>query len=284
MIFAASAQLLNDAVANNYIVGAFNVFNAESIRAVVKAADAAGVPVIVSVGEPDLNFMGADAVAALTEVEAEKVDIPVGLHLDHGTSLGSVVRCIQAGFSSVMIDASDISEEEGIAVVKQTVNLCHAVGVSVESMVGSLRLATEDEDGVGEGGTREELTDPEKAEVFVRRTGIDALAVSVGTEHGSFLVGKSPEIDMVRLAEISRRVDIPLVVHGGSAICDAQLKETREHRVGKINIGSALRVAFRDALVDAFKEPRIDAREALKRAEDAMRQVVSDRIAKLSLT
>jgi fructose-bisphosphate aldolase, class II len=147
-------------------------------------------------------------------------------------------------------------------------------------MVGSLRLALE---GEGKGDSVEERTDPLKAGTFSRSTGIDSLAVSVGTEHGSFLMGKRTEIDMRQLMEIARNVDIPLVIHGGSAVRDEQLKELRNHNVGKMNIGSAMRAAYKKAFAGALQDDHLDVREAAVKARLAMYDVAANKIAMLTL-
>ncbi len=280
MPLTTSTQLLKEAVAARRVIVAINVFSAESAGAVIRAAEDADAPVILSVNPPDLQHVGGDEIAAVVRVKAGRARVPVVLHLDHGMNLKTVVQCLRAGFTSIMIDPSPFSEEQGLAVVRTVVEICHDVGVPVESMVGKLRLAVKAE---GEGDFAEELTDPRKAGEFAAGTGIDSLAVSVGTEHGSFLVGRPARIDMALLEKISRKVDVPLVIHGGSAVGDEQLRRLRRYRVGKMNIGSALRVAYRRAMIAALQEERVDVREASARAEEAMYEVVREKIRVLTL-
>jgi len=280
MALVSSAEIMAAAARSKRVVVAFNVFNNESIDAVIKAAEDAQVPVIIGVNEPDLYHFGIDEIAAIVRIKAERARTDVILHLDHGMSVGVIARCIKAGFTSVMMDPFKVLDQEKIAVVRQVVEFAHAVRVSVESMVGSLRLALE---GEGEGDSVEERTDPLKAGTFSRSTGIDSLAVSVGTEHGSFLAGKKTEIDMRQLMEIARNVDIPLVIHGGSAVRDEQLKELRNHKVGKMNIGSAIRAAYKRAFADALQDDQLDVREAAVRARLAMYDVAANKIAMLTL-
>jgi ketose-bisphosphate aldolase len=280
MALVSSAAIMSNAARSKCVVVAFNVFNNESIDAVIKAAEDAQVPVIIAVNEPDLFHFGIDEVAAIVRIKAERARTEVVLHLDHGMSVGVIARCIKAGFTSVMMDPFQVRDGEKIAVVMRVVEFAHAVGVSVESMVGSLRLALE---GEGEGDSVEERTDPLKAGTFSRSTGIDSLAVSVGTEHGSFLTGKRTEIDMQQLKEIARRVDIPLVIHGGSAVRDEQLSELRNYNVGKMNIGSAIRAAYKKTLVSALQDGLMDVRDAAVRARQAMYDVASNKIAMLTL-
>jgi ketose-bisphosphate aldolase len=280
MALVSSAAIMSNSARNKSVVVAFNVFNNESIDAVIAAAEEARVPVIVGINEPDLFHFGIDEVAAMVCIKAQRAKTDVILHLDHGMSVGVVARCIRAGFTSVMMDPFQVHDKDKITVVRQVVEFAHAVGVSVESMVGSLRLALE---GEGEGDSVEERTDPVKAGTFSRSTGIDCLAVSVGTEHGSFLAGKRTEIDMQQLKEIARNVEIPLVIHGGSAVRDEQLKELRNYNVGKMNIGSAIRAAYKTALASALQDSLLDVREAAARARQAMHDVARNKIAMLTL-
>ncbi len=275
-----SAEILGDAVLSKRVVVAFSVFNNESIDAVINAAKESRVPVIILVSEPDLNHFGIDEFVATVRIKAERTKTEVILHLDHGTNLGIVARCIRAGFTSVMTDPFIVHEQEKVTVVKQMVEFAHAAGVSVEGLVGSLRSALEVE---GEGDSAEERTDPLKARAFACATGIDSLAVSVGTEHGSFLIGKKTEIDMQQLADISRNVDIPLVIHGGSAVRDDQLRELRNYHVAKLNIGSAIRAAYRNALVAALPDASLDLREINVCARQAMYELARHKIAILTM-
>jgi len=165
------------------------------------------------------------------------------------------------------------------------VEICHAVGVSVESMVRKIHLAFGDEgEFIQDTIEDEELTDPDRAVEFVNNTGVDALVISVGTEPGSYLTGKQPEIVSPLLAEISNCVDsVPLVVNGGSAIPDNDLRKMKAFPVAKLNIGSMLRATFRDSLFNSIHEnPHIDMREALKKAEKATQKVVLEKIRLLS--
>jgi ketose-bisphosphate aldolase len=231
------------------VVAAFNIFNNVSIDAVLGAAKDANKPVILEVNETDLYHCGIEELVETVRIKAERTKVDAALHLDHGMSLEIVAKCIRAGFSSVMIDPTNIRTDKRIQIIKEVVDFAHPVGVMVESMLGQLKLAF---DTSGEGGTFEKLTDPDEANQFANLTGIDILAVSVGTEHGSFIIGKKAEIDMVRLHKISENVAIPLVVHGGSAVSDEQLRNLRNYHVGKMNIGSAIRMAYKKGLLEAF--------------------------------
>jgi tagatose 1,6-diphosphate aldolase GatY/KbaY len=279
MALVSSADIIRKMVMHKQIIVAFNVFNNESIDAVILAAEEANRPVILELNETDLNHFGIEEIAALVRVKAKRAKTDVILHLDHGMSLEIVARCIRAGFTSVMIDPSMTEESKRIPLVKEVVNFSHAIGVTVESMVGQLKLAL---DVDGEGGTFEERTDPTEASIFSKATGIDTLAVSVGTEHGSFIIGKKVEVDISQLAQIAAKVDIPLVIHGGSGVSDEQLCELRKYHVGKMNIGSAIRVAYRKTIKTALQEELLDIQEANDRARHAMYEVALHKIKMLS--
>lgn len=261
-------DLVKESVAQKKVIVAFNVFNDASIDAVLKAAKEAGRPVMLEANESDLFHYGIEELAAVARIKAEKAKVDVSLHLDHGMSIDVVAQCIRAGFTSVMIDPSEFEEGQKVAKVREVMDFARPLGVMVESMVGHLRLAAGLEGGHAE---IEERTDPEAARRFVEATGCDVLAVSVGTEHGSFLVGKKAQIDMPRLRKIAELVSIPLVVHGGSAVGDEQLRELRNHHVGKMNVGGAIRVAFRKGILEAYQQDEMaDVQDALDRAKQKM--------------
>jgi ketose-bisphosphate aldolase len=252
-------------VEKNEILIAFNVFNEDSIVAVIKAAEEVNRPIAIETNESDLEFFGIDNVVSIATRLASKAKVPVSLHLDHGMSYSIVSKCVRAGFSSVMFDPTDIDEAHKEEEVANMVKFCRATGVTLESMVGHLQLALDEEN------TDELLTDPDEAKKFVDATDMDLLAVSVGTEHGSYVLGKESKIDMVQLGKIQEKVSIPLVVHGGSGVSDAQLRELRTYHVGKMNIGSAIRVAYKDALMEVYaKNPIADIQEAREYAIDKM--------------
>jgi ketose-bisphosphate aldolase len=259
----------------------FNLFNNASINGVLRAAKKADRPVILGITEPDLAHYGLEELVETVRIKAERAGVTAALHLDHGMSLEIVVRCIRAGFPSVMIDPSAIETEKRAPVVREVMDFARSVDVMVESMVGQLKLAL---DAVqGESGSVEELTDPDEAARFVRETGMDLLAVSVGTEHGSAIVGKQAEIDMPRLKAIAAKVAIPLVVHGGSGVAEAQLRELRNYHVGKMNIGGAIRVAYTKAVMKALAEnPYLDMNDADALGEEAIYEAALNKLRILS--
>lgn len=263
------------------ILVSFNLFNNASINGVLRAAKEVNRPVMLGVVEPDLAHYGLEELAATVRIKAERAGVNAALHLDHGMSLDSVIRCVRAGFTSVMIDPSNIAPERRVHVVREVMDIGRALNIMVESMVGQLKLALDEIKG--EGNSIERLTDPDEAAAFVRETGMDILAVSVGTEHGSAFLGRQAEIDMPRLRAIAAKVPVPLVVHGGSGVSEAQLRELRNCNVGKMNIGGAIRVAYTKAIMNALTEnPRMDMTEADAIGEEAIYRAALEKLRVLS--
>lgn len=233
-------QLLEVAKENKFAVGAFNVADSNFFRAVVEAAEENDSPAIIAVHPTELDFTKDDFFQyVLTRVKNSPV--PFVVHMDHGDNLASIMRAIHCGFSSVMIDGSLLPFEENIAVTKEVVDVCHKLGVSVEGELGTIgNTGTTIEGGVSEVI----YTKPEDAERFVTATGIDTLAVAIGTAHGIYPKDVQPKLKMDVLTAIKERVDIPLVLHGGSANPDAEIAKAVEIGIQKVNISSDYKYAF----------------------------------------
>jgi ketose-bisphosphate aldolase len=274
-------QLLKEMTSRREVIISFNLFNNASISGILRAAKTVNRPVILGITEADLAHYGSEELVETVRIKSKRLGVTSALHLDHGMSLAAVARCIRAGFSSVMLDPSNIEVEKRIPIVRELMDFARPVDVMVESMVGQLKLALDEIKG--EGSSVEELTDPDEAARFVRETGIDILAVSVGTEHGSAIVGRQTEIDMPRLRIIASKVDIPLVVHGGSGVPEAQLRELRDCHVGKMNIGGAIRVAYTKTIMKALTEnPRMDMTAAEALGEEAVYEAALHKLRILS--
>ncbi|MDU1558895.1 MAG: ketose-bisphosphate aldolase, partial [Pseudomonas aeruginosa] len=227
-------QLLDHAAEHDYGVPAFNINNMEQALAIMEAANAADAPVIIQASRGARAYandvMLKHMMDALTEIYPQ---IPICVHLDHGNEPATCMTAIQSGFTSVMIDGSLLPYEENVALTREVVQLAHAVGVSVEGELGTIgQTGTSVEGGVSEVT----YTDPAQAEDFVARTGVDTLAVAIGTAHGIYPKGMQPELQMHILRDIAGRLSIPLVLHGGSANPDAEIAESVTLGVGKINI------------------------------------------------
>ncbi|MDD2421714.1 MAG: ketose-bisphosphate aldolase, partial [Heliobacteriaceae bacterium] len=219
--------------------------------------------------------LGLEYIVALTRVAAEKATIPVALHLDHGTSFEQCVQCIWSGFTSVMLDGSKHSLAENIALTNRVLAVARAVGVSVEAELGKIS-GTEDDIFVHE---REAFfTDPAEAKEFVAATGVDALAVAIGTAHGQYK-GR-PELDFDRLAAIRELVGIPIVLHGSSGVPDEDIRRAVEIGVRKVNIDTNLREAFVAGVKEVLAQnpQEIDPRKVLGPAKQKMSAVIREKI------
>lgn len=247
-----------------FAVGAFNVHNMEYTQAVVKAAELENAPVILMIGEPMIPFAGLDMLAAICRHAAENSKVPVAVTLDHGKKEENIKRCIELGVS-VMFDGSHYPFDKNIKLTKEVVERAHKVGLSVEGELGSIG-GSED----GEEARPEMMTDPDAAKEFVELTGIDVLAVSIGNCHG--LYRKLPKLDVERLRLIRKKVDIPIVLHGGSDLPVDMSLEVIKQGIVKFNVGTDLKYAFSRKLRETlngepmpFQPPHVlePAREAV---------------------
>ncbi|PJD04930.1 hypothetical protein B9Q20_18575 [Enterobacter mori] len=263
-------EVLSVAQQHKFGVGAFNIASAEFARLVIEVAEKLRSPVILEVHPDEHEFTGDDFIYYLREL-AIKATVPVVIHLDHGQTLQQVMRAIRTGYTSVMIDASALPFEENIAITRHVSEVAHAAGVSVEAELGTIGVA----EGSNEGGHAEILyTDPQQAEQFVRETGVDTLAVAIGTSHGLYPAGKQPKLDIERLKAIKQRLSIPLVLHGGSGNKDAEVAESIQHGVGKINISSDMKKAFYVALGEELKSGSHEPNTLYLKPMDAAKEIV----------
>ena len=233
-------DLLAVAHANDFAVPAFNISSNMLLTGVMEASEEMQSPVILAIHPDELHFVHTSFVKMAVE-EAIKASIPVCIHLDHGSSIAHVMEAIQCGFTSVMIDASSRPLEENIAICKQVVELAHPVNVSVEGELGTIGTTGPE----AEAGADEIIyTNPDDVVIFVEATGVDTLAVAIGTSHGIYPKDRKPELKLDLLKEIRSRVDIPLVLHGGSANPDSEIAAAVRLGVNKINISSDIKDAF----------------------------------------
>jgi len=214
MSFTNTKQMLKKALEEGYSVPAFNVCNLESVQAVAEVAGELNAPVIISVSEGAAKYAGYDYITAIVKVAASKYQNDIALHLDHGKSFEACKAAIDAGFSSVMIDASALPYEENIAETKKVVEYAHARNVTVEAELGKI-MGTEDLIS----STTESFTDPDEAKDFVTKTGVDSLAISIGTAHGVNKSIKTPVIQYGVIENVHKAIpEIPLVAHGSSTV------------------------------------------------------------------
>lgn len=269
------SRLLDNAGNGGYAVGAFNCNNMEIVQAIIAAAEKENAPVVLQASQGAIKYAGLDYISAMAKLAAGQTTVPVTLHLDHGTSFEQCMRCIHAGFTSVMIDGSKLPLADNIALTRKVIEVARAVGVSVEAELGKIG-GTEDDITVNE---REALfTDPEDAAVFVRETGVDALAVAIGTAHGQYK--GVPRLDFARLEKISSLVKIPIVLHGSSGVPDADVQRAISLGVRKVNIDTNIREAFVAAARRVLDEnPReIDPRKMLGPAREAATDLIREKI------
>jgi len=296
-MLVTNKEILSTAKAEGYAVGAFNINNLETLLAVVEASVEERSPTIVAVTPSAIKYAGLKYLVRMVKAATESAPVPMSLHLDHGEDVETVSKCVDAGFTSVMIDGSHLNFEENISLTKRVVDLAHSKGVSVEGELG--RLA-----GIEESTVEEKeaiLTDPNAAKEFVERTNVDALAVAIGTSHGAYKFKAEPKLDFERLKTIRKRVKVPLVLHGASGvpswivekatkygaelsgakgIPDEHIKKAVSLGITKINIDTDLRLAFtatiREILANSPKE--FDPRKILGPAKEAMKEVIKGKM------
>lgn len=266
------------AVANqhNFAVPAFNTSSNMILRGVIEESVALHAPAIIAIHPDELSFVGDSFIKAVID-EANKAPIPVCIHLDHGGSYEDCVKAVSLGFTSVMIDASLLSFEENIAACKRVCEMAHAAAyyVSVEGEIGTIGNT----DSIETGSNVIHYTDPKDAGRFVEETGIDALAVAIGTSHGLYPEGFEPKLRIDILDEIKKTVEIPLVLHGGSSNPDSEIEAAVEHGINKVNISSDIKAPFyqkcREVLADQkLREPNVIYPPCI----DALKEVAGKKI------
>jgi fructose-bisphosphate aldolase class II len=233
-------ELLAVAKENKFAVGAFNVADSSFLRAVVEEAENLNSPAIIAIHPTELEFLTEEFFSYVRH-RVYASNVPFVLHLDHGGSIKDILQAIRCGFSSVMIDGSLLPYEENVELTKQAVEIAHAVGISIEGELGTIGSTGNSVEG---GVSKITYTEPAQAKDFVGRTGVDTLAVAIGTAHGIYPKDVKPELQMDILEEINHLVDIPLVLHGGSSNPDSEVAQSIQLGVCKINISSDMKYAY----------------------------------------
>ncbi|WP_027416590.1 class II fructose-1,6-bisphosphate aldolase [Aneurinibacillus terranovensis] len=278
MPLVSGIELLRHAHDNNYAVGAFNFANMENLQAVIGAAEELNSPIIIQITEKSIKYAGLDYLYALGKCAGEKAKIPVVLHLDHGKDWDMVIQCVRCGLTSIMIDASDKSFEENVALTQKVVEIAHTIHISVESELGFI--------GGKEGDIVPEeddiYTDVDQAVEFVRRTNTDSLAIAVGTAHGIYQ--GEIKIDFNRIKEIKESTGIPLVLHGSSGVPDEMIQRAVHCGINKVNFDTEIKLANLEALKTFLDEhpDEYDIRKIYKPAREAMKEKVKEKIRLLS--
>lgn len=268
--------MLDVANANNFAVPAFNISDYAMMNGVFEISEELESPVIIAIHPDELSHIGVDMLPAIIS-RAHRSTVPVTIHLDHGATYEQVLTAIQAGFTSVMIDGSTLPFDENVAITKKIVETAHAVGLSVEGELGTIGK-TDDE---AEDGTATIIyTEPADAVRFVEETGVDSLAIAIGTCHGIYPAHMKPELKLDLLREIKDAVNVPLVLHGGSNNPDSEIGDSVKLGVNKINISSDIKVAYhqkmREILADAgVREPNTIQPPSI----EAMKVVAAHKIA-----
>jgi fructose-bisphosphate aldolase class II len=258
--------MLKRARAEGYAVGLFDVHTLEGALAVIEAAVEQRSPVIVA---PFL--VPRRAMAAFIRELAADAPVPVAIELDHGRDFQAVMECIRAGFTDVMLDASAKPYEENVALTRQVVQAAHAVGLGVEAELGHVGFAERYADA---DVRKASFTRPEDAERFVAATGVDALAVAIGSVHGVFKEAKKPELDLDLLNRIREQVDVPLVLHGGSGLSDADFRCAIQHGISKVNVYTDMATAALAALRESLADPETRYIQVGQAAQAAIKKVV----------
>lgn len=299
MPLVTTTEMFRKAYEGGYAIGAFNVNNMEIIQGIVEAAQEVNSPLILQVSSGARKYANSVYLRKLVEAAVETSGLDIVLHLDHGDSFEICKQCIDDGFTSVMIDASHHSFEENIAITKQVVDYAHARGVVVEAELGRLAGV---EDSVNVSAADASYTNPEQAVEFVKRTGVDSLAIAIGTSHGAYKFKGEPNLDFERLKKITELLpNYPLVLHGASTVLpefvarcnqyggdipgaqgvpEHMLREAAKYGVCKINIDTDLRLAMTAEIRRIFVESpaEFDPRKYLGPARSAIKEMVKHKI------
>lgn len=246
-MLVTTKEMLLKAQEGNYAVGAFNVENMEMVMAVIAAAEELNAPVIMQTTPSTVKYAGLDYYLANVATAAKNAKVPVAMHLDHGSSFSLAMQALRQGYTSIMIDGSHSVFEENIAITKSVVDACKPSNIPVEAELGKVGGKEDDLDG-GDGG----YTDPKEALEFVQKTGVNSLAVAIGTAHGVYK--GEPKLDLDRLVEISKVVDVPLVLHGASGLSEEAVKESIKRGICKVNFATELRIAYTDGVKELLEE------------------------------
>ena len=275
MNIVSTREMLNKAQREGYAVPAFNIHNLETLQVVVETAAELKSPVILAGTPSTIDYAGGEYIVAMAEVAAKKYDIPIAIHLDHFEKIDEIKHYVNIGFKSTMIDASHESFEDNVAIVKKVVEYAHKYDSTVEAELGRLG-GQEDDLIVDEKDTK--YTNPQQAKEYVERTGIDSLAVAIGTAHG--LYKGEAKLDLDRLAEIRAMVEVPLVLHGASDVPDELVKKAISLGICKVNVATDLKIPFSDAVKKYFIEnpDANDPRKYMAPGKEAMKKIVAHKI------
>ena len=275
MCILSTREMLIKAQKEGYAVPAFNIHNLETLQVVVETAAKLRSPLILAGTPSTLTYAGGDYIVSMAEAASKRYNIPIAIHLDHFEDVKEIKHYIDLGFRSAMIDASHCSYEDNIKIVKEVVEYAHKFDATVEAELG--RLGGQEDDLVVDEKDAM-YTNPLQAKEFVEKTGIDSLAIAIGTAHG--LYKGTAKLDFDRLTEIRKAVDVPLVLHGASDVPDELVKKSISLGICKVNIATDLKIPFSNALKEYFVEnPEAnDPRKYMTPAKEAMEKIVKHKI------
>lgn len=268
-------ELLAVANEHNFAVPAFNISHWGMFKGIMEITEELNAPTIIAIHPDELHHVGHDFVKGVI-ARVQKSPVPVVIHLDHGASMDQILEAIQDGFTSVMIDGSSLPFEENIALCKKIAETAHAVNVSVEGELGTIGTA----DDFGEAGSKViKYTDPDDAAKFVAETGVDCLAIAIGTCHGIYPKGVDPKLRLDILKDIKAKVSAPLVLHGGSANPDSEIGESVTLGVNKINISSDIKVGYYNKMREVLQDKNVREPNVIEPAcIEAMKEVAAHKI------
>lgn len=272
-------EILIKAKEGGYAIGAFNTINLETTHAIIQAAKEMRSPAIVQITEKTMEYAGGRAIFHLVKNISEfyASEIPIGIHLDHGHSFEAVKRAVNIGFTSVMYDGSRKKYEDNVMVTKEVVDFCHEKGVAVQAELGYVPYLGEIE--ISDEEWIKYMTDPGEAEDFVKKTGVDTLAVAIGNAHNFFKEKKQPDYD--RLEMINKALNIPLILHGASDWENGKVVEVIKRGISCFNVDTAIRLSFVNSLASNVMKQgpmNLDIREFLGEARDAVKNTVKEKI------
>jgi fructose-bisphosphate aldolase class II len=268
--------ILDVANEHGFAVPAFNISDWAMFQGIVEISEETNAPLIVAIHPDEVKHVGPDMITGIA-ARAHRASVPIAIHWDHGANYDEVLTAIQYGFTSVMIDASLKPFEDNLAITKKVADSAHAVGVSVEGELGTIG----GNDSYAEAGAAEIIyTDPDDAVTFVERTGADSLAIAIGTFHGFYPAHLKPELKLDLLKEIKGRLQIPLVLHGGSGNPDDEIREAARTGINKINISTDIKVAYHDKMREVLgSDSKVREPNAIQPAcLDAMKAVAAQKI------
>ena len=270
-MYVSMKEMLLHAHRNNYAVMAINCVNMEQAKAIIQSAAEEHSAVIINISPRQMKAHGhGDILAPMIRNMAEKVPVPVTFNLDHGATFEDITKAIEYGFSSVMIDSSSCEFEENVRRTQQIASLAHGMGLSCEAELGHVGLASQ-----SDNSKADLYTNVEQAKEFVDRTGCDCLAVAIGTAHGSYPEGFVPHLDFERLKELKARLDMPLVLHGGSGAGEENIRKVVACGINKINVCTDLFRHATNATTKALEEnPKIDYMDLCIAAQNAMKDFI----------